>query len=331
MAMVLGAAAVLSANGRFDGTVRVIFQPAEEPGRGAQAMLDDGLLDAFPIDALYGLHNLPGIPAGHLHTRPGAIMAGEDNFEIVVTGRGGHAARPHLVVDHLVVGAEIVLALQTIVARTVNPVQPAVLSCTEFDTDGARNVIPGQVRITGDTRSFDPTVRELLERRIRDTSYGIAAAHGATCTVAYTHEFAPTINDASRTRVAAAVAVQALSADHVDEGCDPIMPARTSASSPGTCPPASPSSATAPPKATAAQRCTAGPTTPTTTSSKPASPTTWRSSDPSCRPGEAASTAHPATPNDAEPNRAHGGLPEVGRRRRDAAELRCAEALTDGE
>jgi len=224
MAIVLGAAAVLSANGRFDGTVRVIFQPAEEPGRGAQAMLDDGLLDAFPIDALYGLHNLPGIPAGHLHNPPGAIMASEDNIEIVVTGRGGHAARPHLVVDHLVVGAEIVLALQTVVASNVNPVQPAVLSCTEFDTDGARNVIPGQVRITGDTRSFDPTVRELLERRIRDTSYGIAAAHGATCTVAYTHEFAPTINDASRTRVAAAAAVQALGADHVDAGCDPIMP-----------------------------------------------------------------------------------------------------------
>jgi hippurate hydrolase len=142
MAMVLGAAAVLSANGRFDGTVRVIFQPAEEPGRGAQAMLDDGLLDAFPIDALYGLHNLPGIPAGHLHTPPGAIMANEDNFEIVVTGRGGHAARPHLVVDPLVVEAEIVLALQTVVASTVNPVQPAVLSCTEFHIDGAHNASP---------------------------------------------------------------------------------------------------------------------------------------------------------------------------------------------
>jgi metal-dependent amidase/aminoacylase/carboxypeptidase family protein len=117
-----------------------------------------------------------------------------------------------------------VLALQTIVARIVDPVQPAVLSCTEFHTDGACNAIPGQVRITGDTRSLDPAVQALLERRIRDTSHGIAAAHGATCTVAYTHEFAPTINDANRTRIAAAAAVRALGADLVEDSCDPIMP-----------------------------------------------------------------------------------------------------------
>jgi hippurate hydrolase len=221
MAMVLGAAAVLSANGRFDGTVRVIFQPAEEPGRGAQAMLDDGLLDAFPIDALYGLHNLPGVPAGHLHTPPGAIMASEDNFEIVVTGRGGHAARPHLVVDPLVVGAEIVLALQTVVASTVNPVQPAVLSCTEFHIDGAHNASPDGLH-----HWRHPQLRPQCPgtARATHTRHHIAAAHGATCTVEYTHEFAPSINDASRTRVAAAAAVQALSADHVDDGCDPIMP-----------------------------------------------------------------------------------------------------------
>jgi len=121
MAMVLGAASVLAADQDLDGTIRVIFQPAEEPGRGAQAMIDDGLFERFPIDALHGLHNLPGLPTGHLHTRAGGIMASEDNFEIVITGRGGHAARPEAVIDPLVTGAEIVLALQTVVARKSTP------------------------------------------------------------------------------------------------------------------------------------------------------------------------------------------------------------------
>ena len=224
MAMVLGAAAELAANRGWDGTLRVIFQPAEEPGRGAQAMVDDGVFERFPVDALYGLHNLPGMPSGHVHTRAGAIMASEDNFEIVVVGRGGHAASPHLVIDPLVVGAEVVLALQTVVARNVDPLKPAVLSCTEFHTDGARNAIPGQVRITGDTRSFDPEVQRLLERRIRELSEGIAAAHGATCTVSYSHEFAPTINDERCARVAGEAAVAALGLERVDAECAPIMP-----------------------------------------------------------------------------------------------------------
>lgn len=224
LAMVLGAGAALAEGGGFDGTVRLVLQPAEEPGRGAQAMLDDGLLDRFPLDVLYGVHNLPGVPAGHLHVRPGGIMASEDNFTIVVTGRGGHAARPESVIDPLVVGAEIVLALQTVVARAVEPVASAVLSCTGFETDGARNAIPSTVRITGDTRSFDPTVQELLERRIRQVATGIAAAHGASVEVTYTHEFAPTINDEEVTARAVAAAVTALGPDSVDSRCAPIMP-----------------------------------------------------------------------------------------------------------
>jgi hippurate hydrolase len=224
MAMVLGAAATAAADVTLDGTVRVIFQPAEEPGRGAQAMIDDGLLERFPLDALHGLHNLPGIPTGHLHTRAGGIMASEDNFTIVITGRGGHAARPDAVIDPLVVGAEIVLALQTVVARTIDPLTPVVLSCTEFHTDGARNAIPGTVSITGDTRSFDPTAQTLLERRIREISVGIAAAHGATAYVTYTHEFAPTSNDPERAGLAARAAATALGKDRVDGNCLPIMP-----------------------------------------------------------------------------------------------------------
>lgn len=224
MAMALGAAAVLAAEGAFDGTVRVVFQPAEEPGHGAQAMVDDGLFDRFPIDAMYGLHTMPGIPVGDIHTRAGGIMASEDNFEIVITGCGGHAARPDMVVDPLVAGAAMVMALQTIVARNVDPVKSAVLSCTQFHTDGARNAIPEQVRITGDTRSFDPDVQALLEHRIRTTADGIARAHGATTTVTYTHEFAPTVNHARCTEVALTAATTALGADRVIGDCPPIMP-----------------------------------------------------------------------------------------------------------
>lgn len=121
MAMVLAAAATLAGQGGIDGTVRVLFQPAEEPGQGPQAMIDDDLFTRFPVDAVYSLHNLPGRPAGHVHTRVGGIMASEDDFEITITDRGGHAARPDAVIDPLVIGAEIVLALQSVVARNVDP------------------------------------------------------------------------------------------------------------------------------------------------------------------------------------------------------------------
>lgn len=223
MAMLLGAAAELAENGGFEGTVRLLFQPAEEPGRGAQAMLYDGLLERFPIDSLYGLHNMPGMPAGHLLTRPGPVMASEDNFRITVHGRGGHASAPHLVVDPLLVAAEIITGLQSIVARSVDPTSTAVVSCTDLRADGARNAIPSNVVITGDTRSFDPPVQALLEQRMRALSSGIASAHGATAEVTYTHEFAPTINDAGATERAAAAARAVLGVDRVDSTCAPVM------------------------------------------------------------------------------------------------------------
>jgi hippurate hydrolase len=223
MAMVLGAAAVLVQEGGFDGTVHVVFQPAEEHGRGAKAMLDDGLLERFPMQAMYGLHNLPGAPAGSLLTRAGGVMASEDDFAIRVHGRGGHASQPQMLVDPIVVAAEIVLALQTIVARNVQPNQPAVVSCTEVHTDGARNAVPGEVVLTGDTRSFDPAVQQLLEERMRALCEGICAAHGATCTVTYTHEFAPTVNDAARTAEVVAAATAVVGPEHVDGDCLPVM------------------------------------------------------------------------------------------------------------
>jgi hippurate hydrolase len=223
MAMLLGAAARLAEEGGFNGTVRAVFQPAEEPGRGAQRMIDDGLFERFPVDAVYGIHNHPGAAAGRLLTRSGPVMASEDNFTIRVTGRGGHASAPHLVVDPLVVAAEIVVALQHVVARNVDPVRTAVLSCTDLVTDGARNAIPSHVTITGDTRSFDPEVQATLERRIREIATGVASAHGARAEVDYTQEFAPTINNAACVVVAGRAATAVLGSECVVVDADPIM------------------------------------------------------------------------------------------------------------
>ncbi len=220
MAMALGAAARLAADESFAGTVHFVFQPAEEPGHGAVAMMDDGLFDKFPMDAIFGLHNLHGVPAGTLHTRVGSIMASEDLFEIHVHGRGGHASRPQSVVDPIAIGAEIVTALQTIVSRSVAPTQVAVVSCTEFLTDGARNAIPSNVIIKGDTRSFEPDVQETIERRMRELASNICAAHGATCEVVYTHEFAPTVNHPAPTAIAVEAAIAAAGADMVNGNCE---------------------------------------------------------------------------------------------------------------
>ncbi|QYJ03603.1 amidohydrolase [Nocardioides panacisoli] len=221
LAMLLGAAALLAEEG-FDGTLHAILQPAEEPGRGALAMVDDGLFERFGVDRLFGIHNIPGLPAGHLHVAAGPAMASEDDFTIAIAGRGGHASAPHLVVDPLVVAAEIVLALQSVVARNVDPFHTAVVSCTDLTTDGARNAIPTHATITGDTRSFDPATQALLEQRIREVSHGVAEAHGARVEVSYTHEFAPTVNDPACARIATDAAARALGEDRV-AAARPIM------------------------------------------------------------------------------------------------------------
>jgi hippurate hydrolase len=223
MAMLLGAAQLLSQGQDFDGTVRFIFQPAEEHGRGAAAMMADGLFDRFPVDEIFGAHNIPGMPVGRIATRCGGIMASEDNFVIRVKGRGGHAARPHMGVDPLVVAAEIVLALQTVVSRSIDPGQSAVISCTEFITDGIRNAIPSHVTIKGDTRSHSPQVQALLERRMREVSQGICAAHGASVEFEYTHEFAPTVNWPESGAIAVAAATAVVGADAVDADVAPMM------------------------------------------------------------------------------------------------------------
>ncbi|AOO84964.1 amidohydrolase [Bosea vaviloviae] len=214
-AMLLGAAKLLAADAGFDGTVRFIFQPAEEWGRGALAMLDDGLMERFPFEEIYGLHNAPGLAIGRFQTRPGAIMSAEDNFEIVLTGIGGHAARPHWGKEALVAACALVTSLQTIVARRLSPSDIAVVSVTELITDGTRNALPGQARILGDARSFTPEVSAEIEQQMRIITEGIARAYNLQHAVTYTREFVPLVNDAALTDEALAVAREALGLDNV--------------------------------------------------------------------------------------------------------------------
>lgn len=223
MAMLLGAAKLLCERRDFNGTVRFIFQPAEEHGRGAKAMMNAGLFDRFPVDAIFGVHNMPGIPAGNIATRVGGIMASEDNFVVRIKGRGTHAARPHMGVDPIVVAAQIVLAFQTIISRNLDPSLRAVISCTEFITDGIRNAIPSNVTIKGDTRSYDTAVQTLLETRMREVSNAICQAHGAECSFEYTHEFAPTVNWEQCVGVALAAATNVVGAGRVEGNIEPMM------------------------------------------------------------------------------------------------------------
>jgi amidohydrolase len=223
MSMVLGAAKLLCERRDFNGTVRFIFQPAEEHGKGAKAMIADKLFERFPVDEIYGVHNIPGLRAGAIATRAGGIMASEDNFVIRINGRGGHAARPHMTIDPIVIAAEIVLALQTVVSRSVDPGVPAVISCTELFTDGIRNAIPGQVIIKGDTRSYTPDVQRLLESRMRSISEGICSAHGAECSCEYTHEFVPTVNTPECVPTAIKAATAVVGAANVDGNVAPMM------------------------------------------------------------------------------------------------------------
>jgi hippurate hydrolase len=220
--MLLGAAHLLAAEGGFDGAVRFIFQPAEEWGRGALAMLADGLMERFPFDEIYGLHNWPGIAAGDFETTPGPAMSAEDNFEIVLSGVGGHASRPHEGREVLVAACATVLSLQTIVSRRVSPTDIAVVSVTELLTDGTRNVLPGQARILGDVRSFRPEVSAAVEAEMRRISAGLAAAHGCAVDVSYTREFVPLINHPDATAAALAAARAVFGEHHVKGDRAPI-------------------------------------------------------------------------------------------------------------
>ncbi len=199
MTMLLGAVELLANDPDFDGTAVFIFQPNEEHGLGARAMIDDGVLLQFPLDEIYAIHNLPGAPLGEVSTRVGQICASESLFEIKITGQGGHASMPHVGVDALTIGAEMVQALQTIVSRKLAPEAGAVVSVTEFLTDGQRNILPGTATLKGDVRTRLPQDREDIERFMRQIVDGVAAAHGARAEIVFDTEFIETINSAAPT------------------------------------------------------------------------------------------------------------------------------------
>ncbi|MDQ0178094.1 M20 aminoacylase family protein [Bacillus chungangensis] len=219
----LGAAKILAESKDFNGTVRFIFQPAEEHGKGALAMLEDGLFERFPIDEFYGLHNMPNLPEGEIHSKVGPIMGSEDNFEIKIKGIGGHASAPQMGKDPLVTASEIILALQTIVARNVDPVDTAVVSCTEIHTDGIINAIPSNVVITGDTRSYRPEVQALLEKRMRLICEKICEANEVECEFSYSNSFIPTVNWEKCHNVAVQAAKNVLGEDKVNPNANPTM------------------------------------------------------------------------------------------------------------
>lgn len=221
MAMLIGAALQLARQQDFDGTVHFIFQPDEENGRGAQAMIEAGLFKRFETDAVYGLHNLPGMPVGSFATGPGVFTAFEDRFEIRVDGRGGHSSMPESTIDPMVPAAELVLAAQSIVGRAISPRDHAVVSITDIVTDGAWNVIPSMVTLRGDARGYRAAVSEAIERRMTELVAGLANAHGAQATLTYRREFRQSVNTAPETDIAATAAASVPRAS-VDGRCSPI-------------------------------------------------------------------------------------------------------------
>ena len=214
--MLLGAAKLLAEEGGFEGTVRFVFQPAEEWGQGMRAMLADGLAERFPFDEIYGLHNAPGLPVGRFATRVGPFMAAEDNFLIRVRGAGGHASRPHECRDALVAACAIVMELQTVVSRSIDPSELAVVSVTELRSDGTRNAIAGYAEVDGDCRNFSPAVSERIEAAMRRVAVAVGRAHGCEVEMEYTRVFTPLINDAAATGHALAAARAVFGAAAVD-------------------------------------------------------------------------------------------------------------------
>ena len=223
-AMLLGAAKYLTETRNFDGTAVVVFQPAEEGGAGGLEMCRDGLMDRFGIQEIYGMHNSPGLPVGHFAIRPGALLASSDEFEIIVTGKGGHAAEPHLAVDATLVAAQILLSLQTIVSRNVDPLKRVVVTVGTFETDSsASNIIAHEVRMQGTVRTLDKEYREFAEKRVREIADGTASALGASAEINWRSGYPVTMNTPENTDFAADVA-RSVSAN-VNDNVDPILPA----------------------------------------------------------------------------------------------------------
>ena len=222
-AMLLGAAKYLAETRNFAGTEVVIFQPAEEGGAGALAMIKDGLISRFGIHEVYGMHNFPGLPIGEFAIRPGPLMAAADHLQIQIDGKGGHAARPHLSIDTILVGAQMINQLQSIVARNVDPLESAVVSVCMFEAGHTDNVIPQHAFLRGTARSFTPQVRELLHKRIGEVVEGTARIYGASAKINYTSGYPVVVNHERQTAFAAEVAGEIVGKDKVDTNVPPVM------------------------------------------------------------------------------------------------------------
>ena len=222
-AMLLGAAKYLCETRNFDGTAVVIFQPAEEGGAGGKAMVQDGLMDRWRIQEVYGMHNMPGIPVGQFAIRPGPLLAASDRIHIEVVGKGGHAARPHECIDAVLVGSQIVVAMHSVVSRNIDPLQSGVISLCMFHAGEAVNVIPEKAVLAGTARSLTPAVRDTIERRVIEVAEATARMHGATAKATYERCYPVTYNHDAQTAFAAKVASEVVGADKVDTDTPPLM------------------------------------------------------------------------------------------------------------
>jgi hippurate hydrolase len=222
-AMLLGAARYLAETRNFAGDAVMIFQPAEEGGAGAAAMIRDGLMDRFRIDQVYGMHNSPGMPIGTFATRTGPTMAATDHVNIQIKGRGSHAAQPHKGIDPVLVGAQLITALQAIVARSVDPLEAAVLSICEFHAGHARNVIPQTADLRGTVRTLTPEVRDLMEQRMREVVTGVAHLSGAAITLDYERSYPVLVNHQAETDIALRIAGEVAGDGNVSRDIPPVM------------------------------------------------------------------------------------------------------------
>ncbi|OON60277.1 amidohydrolase [Massilia sp. KIM] len=222
-AMLLGAAHHLSQHRNFDGTVYLIFQPAEEGGGGAKRMMDDGLFEQFPMEAVYGMHNWPGIPEGSFGVVAGPMMASSNEFRVVVRGKGAHAAQPHRGIDPVMVAVQIAQAWQTIISREKNPLDTAVLSITQIHAGSATNVIPDEAVLIGTVRTFTTGVLDLIERRMNEIAAGVAAGFGASVEFNFKRNYPPLVNHAEQTAFAVEAMRAVVGADRVDTDVEPTM------------------------------------------------------------------------------------------------------------
>lgn len=222
-AMLLGAAKYLAETRNFAGSVAVIFQPAEEGGGGGLAMVKDGMMEKFNISQVYGMHNAPGVPLGNFSTRKGSTMAASDTFEIVIKGKGSHAAAPHQSVDPVVVSAHIILALQSIVSRGTDPLESLVISVTTTHGGDAYNVIPMDVTLTGTVRTLLPEIRDFAEKRLSEVATATASAHGAVAEVSYHRGYPVTFNHDSETDFAISIASKISGENRVETNAAPKM------------------------------------------------------------------------------------------------------------